>query len=275
MQARSRLFPEECFLEHADASCSWNSVNVLSSPFLISLRASSPGTLAARWEMEEELATASLELNLNSTSNSPVVPRRLSCQISDNQHSAETRANVNKHWKIRSNGNDVITNVISANQHIASTFSMQIFKFQRRNCKLSFLLPERPGELARRLLLNDSKRPNNSWCRLYFHFPPSSSECSHNSTSKLILGPHRSRQMGASVLDSIFPWCQHPLLPAASEADHVFSFLSMISLLPLPLPFYITLVLQEHLPLLRCDPLQLFFWGFSAMSQQQSRSLET
>ena len=42
-------------------------------------------------------------------------------------------------------------------------------------------------------------------------------------------------------------------------------------------PFYITLVLQEllNLPLLWCDPLQVFFWVFSAMSQQQSRSLET
>ena len=47
--------------------------------------------------MGEELATMSLELILNSTSNSPVVPRRLSCQISDNQHEGETSANVDKH----------------------------------------------------------------------------------------------------------------------------------------------------------------------------------
>ena len=38
-------------------------------------------------------------------------------------------------------GNNIITNVISANQHFASTFSMQIFKFQRRSCKLSFIFP--------------------------------------------------------------------------------------------------------------------------------------
>ena len=100
--------------------------------------------------MEEELATTSLELIFNSTSNSPVVPRRLSCQISDNQHEVETSANVNTFQ-----GNDDITNVTSANQHFASTYSMQIFKFQRRSCKLSFLLPERSGELARRLLLKD------------------------------------------------------------------------------------------------------------------------
>ena len=137
-----------------------------SSPFLISLRASSPGTKAAGREMEEELATTSLESILNSTSNSPVVLRRLSCQISDNQHEAETSANVNKHWKTRCKGYEVITNVISANEHFASTLSMQIFKFQRRNCKLPFLLPERPGELARRLLLNDPKRPNNN-CSIF------------------------------------------------------------------------------------------------------------
>ena len=38
-------------------------------------------------------------------------------------------------------GNGVITNVISSNPHFASTFSMQIFKFQRRSCKLSFFFP--------------------------------------------------------------------------------------------------------------------------------------
>ena len=126
-----------------------------SSPFLISLQGSSPGKNGAGWEMDEELATTSLELGLNSTSNSPVVSLRLSCQLSVNQLEAETSANVNKNWETRSKGNDVITNVISANQHFASTFSMQIFKFQRRNCKLSFLLPERPGERARRLLPKD------------------------------------------------------------------------------------------------------------------------
>ena len=49
-------------------------------------------------------------------------------------------------------GNDVITNAISANQHFASTFSMQIFKFQRRSCKLSFLFRprrQRPCSQAR------------------------------------------------------------------------------------------------------------------------------
>ena len=50
---------------------------------------------------------------------------------------------LNKHWKTHSKGNDIITNVISAIQHVTSTFSMQIFKFQRHSCKLSFLFPPR------------------------------------------------------------------------------------------------------------------------------------
>ena len=92
--------------------------------------------------------------NLNFTSNSPVAPRRLSCQISANKREAETSANVNKHWKTSAKENDVITNVISANQHFASTFSMQIFKFQIRSCKLFFLY--RPAARAlRRVCLRD------------------------------------------------------------------------------------------------------------------------
>ena len=43
----------------------------------------------------------------------------------------------------RAKGIDVITYVISTNQHFASTLSMQIFKFQRRCRKLSFLFPAR------------------------------------------------------------------------------------------------------------------------------------
>ena len=58
----------------------------------------------------------------NSTSNSPVSPLLLSCQISANQHEAEMSTTVNKHWKTHAKGNDIITNVISANQHFASTF---------------------------------------------------------------------------------------------------------------------------------------------------------
>ena len=45
--------------------------------------------------------------------------------------------------KARAKGNDAITNVISANQHFATTFLKQIFKLQRRSCKLCFLFPPR------------------------------------------------------------------------------------------------------------------------------------
>ena len=37
---------------------------------------------------------------------------KLSCLISANQHEAETSENINKRWKTRAKGNDVITNVI-------------------------------------------------------------------------------------------------------------------------------------------------------------------
>ena len=77
--------------------------------------------------------------DLKSTYNSPVTPRQLSCQISANQRKVEMSANVNKHWITH----DIITNVISTNQRFALTFSMQLFKFQRRSCKLSFLFPPR------------------------------------------------------------------------------------------------------------------------------------
>ena len=106
-----------------------------------------------RREKEAELKTLQLRLwNLNSTSNSAVALRQLSCHISANQREAETRANVNKHSKTCAKGNTAITNVISTNQHFASTFSMQIFKFQRRSCKLSFLFPPHHQSAAESLL---------------------------------------------------------------------------------------------------------------------------
>ena len=61
-------------------------------------------------------------------------------------------SNVNKYWKTRAKGNDVITNVISANQHFASTVSMQMLKFQRGSCKLSFLFPPRRQSAQESLL---------------------------------------------------------------------------------------------------------------------------
>ena len=42
-----------------------------------------------------------------------------------------------------------------------------------------------------------------------------------------------------------------------------------------PVLYYSGFTGASNLPLLWCDPLQFFFWGFSAMYQQQSRRLET
>ena len=73
-------------------------------------------------------------------------------------------ANVNKHWKTRAKCNDVITNVISANQHFASTFSMQIFKFQRRSSKLSFLFPPRRQSARRACVQAKAVAASKAWC---------------------------------------------------------------------------------------------------------------
>ena len=90
--------------------------------------------------------------NLNSTSNSPVaLPVYWAVRFPPNQREGETSSNVHV-----PRGNDVITNVISANQHFASTFSMQIIKFQRRTARSPFLSstpPEQPGQLARGMYL--------------------------------------------------------------------------------------------------------------------------
>ena len=64
---------------------------------LCSLRASCPGRSGGSGKRKESLQ---LRLwNLNYASNSPVVPRRLSCQFSANKYEAETSANEGKHWK--------------------------------------------------------------------------------------------------------------------------------------------------------------------------------
>ena len=64
-------------------------------------------------------------------------------------------------------GNDVITKDISANQHFASTFAVQIFKFQRRSCKLSFLFPPAPRRAcSQATLLLDQKILFVNWLLL-------------------------------------------------------------------------------------------------------------
>ena len=79
--------------------------------------------------------------NLNSTSNSPVAQHRLSCQISANQHKRRNERGCKQTLKnmCQARVMIIISNVISADQHFASTFSMQIFKFHRCSCKLYFL----------------------------------------------------------------------------------------------------------------------------------------
>ena len=118
------------------------------------------GALAAGWEKEGELRTTSLEFafHLQFPCGSP------SPELSDFGQSAwsgNEREHKKKHWKTCAKGNDVITNLISANQHFALTFLVQIFKFQSCSCKLPFLFPPRRHshrELARRLLLNPNSK---------------------------------------------------------------------------------------------------------------------
>ena len=95
------------------------------------------GALAAGREKEGELATTSLEFEFHLQ----FPCGSLSTELSDFPLSArcENERECKQTFKTRTNGNDVVTYVISANQYLASTFSMQIFKFQRCSCKLSFL----------------------------------------------------------------------------------------------------------------------------------------
>ena len=88
-------------------------------------------TVQVYWGKGRRINYATMSLEFEFHLKFPVAPCQLNCLIST------SRANVNKHWKTRAKGNDVIANVISPNQHFASTFWMQIFKFQRRSCKLS------------------------------------------------------------------------------------------------------------------------------------------
>ena len=116
----------------------------------LSLRANSPSHSDSGAGKQRKEGLQLRLWNLNSSSISPVAPRRRGCQITAEQLEAETSANVNKHRKSSAKGNDVINNVISANQHFASTFAMQIFKFQRRSCKFSFFPPSPAARAPRR-----------------------------------------------------------------------------------------------------------------------------
>ena len=117
---------------------------------IASLRTSSPRRSGSGRKRKEGLPTTNLEFEFH-IQFSCGSPRRLSCQFFANQWEAETSWNVHV-----PRGNNVITNVISANQHFVSTLSMQIFKFQRRiasSPSLSSPPPEQPGQLARGMYL--------------------------------------------------------------------------------------------------------------------------
>ena len=101
---------------------------------------------------EGELATTSLEFEFHVQI--PCGSR--STELSDFRQSARrgNELECNKHWKTRAKGNDVITNVISANQHIASKKFDAYIQFPQTQLQalLPFPVPppKRPGELARR-----------------------------------------------------------------------------------------------------------------------------
>jgi len=71
-----------------------------------------------------------LQLLLNSTSNSPVAPRRLSCQRSDNQHEAETSANVNN---IEKHAPRVMTSLLMSSPPIS--ISHRLFRCRYSNSR--------------------------------------------------------------------------------------------------------------------------------------------
>ena len=108
-----------------------------------SLQVSFPrfSTLAAERQKEVELSTMSLESEYFLLQ----FPWGfLSTELSDFWQCTKTSTKVHKRLENKCQSNDIIINVISANQHFTSTFSMQIFKFY----KLSFLfLPRRQGTL--------------------------------------------------------------------------------------------------------------------------------
>ena len=78
-----------------------------------------------------EKRNESLQLRLWNLNSRPKFPNGSpSTELSDFCKSAQSG---NKCEKKHVKGNDIISNVISANQHFALTFSMHVFQFQRRS----------------------------------------------------------------------------------------------------------------------------------------------
>ena len=102
--------------------------------------------------MEKELATTSLELNFEFHFQFPC-----SSTLTELSNFRQPARGGNK--RECSKGNDVITNVTSANQHFASMFWMEIFKFQRRSCKLSSFCQSAPESLLAGYFLRTPSAP--------------------------------------------------------------------------------------------------------------------
>ena len=97
-----------------------------------------------------------------------MAPRRLSCHISANQCEVETSANVNKHWITRAKGNDVITKVISANQHFASTIFQCRYSNSRDVVASSLSGFSRPAARGPRRPCNCSRATSSNFCRFFY-----------------------------------------------------------------------------------------------------------
>ena len=126
------------------------------------------GTLMAGWEKEGELATTSLEFKFHLQ----FPCGSLLTKVSDFHQSARSgnERECEQTLKNTCQCNDVITNVISINQHFALTFPMQIFKFQRRSCKPSFLFPPRRQSALESLLVGYTQHLDSAsdWLKICF-----------------------------------------------------------------------------------------------------------
>ena len=105
-----------------------NVIMLVTSHHISSLRASSPGLSGGGGGKRKE----SMQLHLFPCG-SPLT------ELSDFHPSVRSGNECEKTLKkTRAKGNDIISNVVFANQYFALTFSMLIFKFQRPSSKLSF-----------------------------------------------------------------------------------------------------------------------------------------
>ena len=100
--------------------------------FYIACEQALRGTLAAGREQEGELATTSLEFEfcLQFPCGSPLTELSDFRQSERSGNERESKQTLKKHMKARAKGNDVITNVISVNQH-----SHRLFRCRNSNSR--------------------------------------------------------------------------------------------------------------------------------------------